>query len=227
MVTLEDVEEAASLTAERTYSGSLMVQARKRAVVAALRESGNVRLCTEAANVSRQVHYDWLKTDPEYARAAAEACAEFADNLEREAVRRAVEGWEEPVFGKLPGKDAGEGIIGYVRKFDSNLMRLALQGHKPGKYRDRTDRVDVNVHTRIEATLTREIVPADILELVQSGRIKGQALVALRQYMMRRQQQIVNGTFNDEEDAEARAQLLLPIRQIEAAQGNMPEPANK
>ncbi len=55
-----------------------------------------------------------------------------ADVLEQEARRRAVEGVSEPVY--YMGAE-----VGSVQKYSDTLMCLLLKGHKPQKYRERTD----------------------------------------------------------------------------------------
>jgi hypothetical protein len=56
------------------------------------------------------------------------------DALEAEARRRALEGWEEPVF-------FGGVVCGHVQKYDSTLLLLLLKAHRPGKFGD---------HARVE-----------------------------------------------------------------------------
>lgn len=58
------------------------------------------------------------------------AVARFEDA----AVKRAVEGWDEPVFGKLPGENRGTGIVGFKRRFSDKLLIRVLEAHDP-RYR--------------------------------------------------------------------------------------------
>lgn len=100
-----------------------------------LAESGIVTTACEAAGVDRSTVYLRRDADPAFAAAWEQALEDAADRLEAEARRRAYEGWDEPVFGRV-GKDQ-DGQIGLVRKYSDSLMQTLLKGAKPEKYRDR------------------------------------------------------------------------------------------
>ncbi len=102
---------------------------KKAAVLAAYPHTGTVKQACETANVARGSHYEWLKTDPEYAAAFEDAREQFTESLEAEAVRRAREGYEEPVFHN--GK-----IIGHRRRFSDLLMIFLLKANNPDRYRE-------------------------------------------------------------------------------------------
>jgi hypothetical protein len=55
---------------------------KKRAFLAAYRQSGNIRAATEAAGVHRLTFYDWTEQDLIFAAAARQAKEEFGDLLE-------------------------------------------------------------------------------------------------------------------------------------------------
>ncbi len=94
--------------------------------------TGNITTAAIAAQIDRKRHYEWLNNDLNgtYAAAFAAAREQAADLLEQEARRRAVEGWDEPVFYQ------GE-PVGAVRKYDSTLLIFLLKGIRPEKYRER------------------------------------------------------------------------------------------
>ena len=75
--------------------------------------SGRVDQACAIAGYSRETHYQKLKTDPAYRAAFGEAESRFADVIEAEVVRRAID-----------------------CESDSLLMFLA-RGAMPNKYRDR------------------------------------------------------------------------------------------
>jgi len=104
-----------------------------------LAEGGNVTLAARAAGIERSTAYDRRNSNEAFAALWDDAMDQAGDLLEAEARRRAYEGWDEPVFGRLAGKDAGEGEIGVVRKYSDTLMHVLLKGAKPEKYRERTD----------------------------------------------------------------------------------------
>jgi len=103
---------------------------KKAAFLAAFAETGNVTAAAAAADINRTLHYDWLEKDPEYAAAVEDARAQAVERMEREALKRAVEGWEEPVFHK-------GSVCGTVRKFSDTLLIFLLKGNAPHKYRER------------------------------------------------------------------------------------------
>jgi len=104
---------------------------KQRACLNAYKETGgNITRAAECVGITRQTHYDWLESDPEYVEEFKKAEQEAADRLEEEARRRAVEGWEEPVFHK--GK-----VVGAVRKYSDALLIFLLKGAKPEKYKER------------------------------------------------------------------------------------------
>jgi hypothetical protein len=82
--------------------------------------------CREAG-VGRRTFYDWLDKDPEFKRAFELTHEEFCDALEAEAYRRAIDGWEEPVFqnGKMVGKK---------KKHSDTMLAMLLNGNMPEKY---------------------------------------------------------------------------------------------
>lgn len=95
-----------------------------------LSTNGNVTVSAEACNLARRTLYDLRSTDPEFAAAWDAAMEQAADHLEAEARRRAVDGWDEPVF--YQGEQAG-----LVRKFSDTLLIFLLKGARPEKFRDR------------------------------------------------------------------------------------------
>ncbi len=129
----------------------------QRAFLAAFRNTGNVRLACEAANVGRSSHYRWLNRDPAYREAFAVAKEEVADLLEAEAYRRAVEGVEKPV-GWYKGKPGG-----YVREYSDTLLIFLLKGLRPEKYGDR-----VEVRGAL-ANLDLNLLPDEAIDRIADG----------------------------------------------------------
>lgn len=111
---------------------------------------GNVRLAAEAVALSRSRAYELRDEDPQFAAAWDEAVQEAADRLEQEAWRRAVDGWEEPVFGSL-GSGAGSGEVGRIKRYSNALLIFLLKGNRPGKFVER-------VQTEHSGSLTVETV---------------------------------------------------------------------
>ena len=105
---------------------------KKKAFLAAFRETGNVRVASQVVQISRASHYRWLKNS-DYAEEFEQAKADAVDVLEAEARRRAVEGWEEPV-GWYKGQAGGT-----VRRYSDTLLIFLLKGAAPERYRERVE----------------------------------------------------------------------------------------
>ncbi len=127
-----------------------------------------VRLrAAEAAGIDRSTAYAHEKSDPEFAKAVAEAIEAGVDRAEQEAFRRAVVGFEEPVVDKgrlayryeryvrktklddgteveeeafRPVLDAqGQPVPLTVRKHSDMLLSLVLKGRRKSVYAERTE----------------------------------------------------------------------------------------
>lgn len=120
---------------------------KKRAFLAAFAETGSVTRATEAAGIDRTTPYsDPWKNDEGFQEAWDRARPMAADTLEAEAVRRAVEGVEEPV-GFYKGVPSA-----MVRRYSDTLLIFLMKGANPEKYRDRAD---VRHSGRIEGGVMR------------------------------------------------------------------------
>lgn len=103
----------------------------KKAFLAAYEETCTVMHACAASDVGRSTYYEWLNDDPEFAAAVTAVEAKIGDKLEKEAIRRAVDGVREPV-GFYQGQ-ASE----YVQKYSDTLLIFLLKGHKPRKFGDK------------------------------------------------------------------------------------------
>ena len=102
---------------------------KKRLFLAAFREIGTIRHGCEAADLHPTTVLRWRQDDPAFAREFQVAYEASIDLLEKEAIRRAFDGWDEPVFQN--GKQ-----VGMVRKFSDTLLIFLMKGARPTKYRD-------------------------------------------------------------------------------------------
>lgn len=98
---------------------------------------GNVSAASAVAGMSRVWFYAERESDADFAAAWDAALETAIDAMELEARRRAVEGVEKPIVGRI-GKDQ-DGVIVYVREYSDSLMTLLLKAHRPDKYRERQD----------------------------------------------------------------------------------------
>jgi len=94
--------------------------------------TANVARACEAAGIGRTTAYEWREADEEFRRRWNKAAEIGAEALEDEAVRRAHEGWEDPVF--YQGTQCAT-----VRKYSDTLLIFLLKGRKPERYRERIE----------------------------------------------------------------------------------------
>jgi hypothetical protein len=107
-----------------------MLQPNKKMFLAALAETGNITSASKLTNIARNTHYTWLKEDPAYAAAVEDAFVQAAENLEREARRRAVSGVDKPVYYKGEKVDT-------MKEYSDTLLIFLLKGAMPDKYSEK------------------------------------------------------------------------------------------
>ena len=93
------------------------------------------------------------------------ALDEAADILEAEARRRAVEGWDEPVFQK------GE-QVGVVRKFSDQLLITLMRADRPARFARRTVEI---TDEALEAELAQARERVARLRVITGGKEARQA----------------------------------------------------
>ena len=94
-----------------------------------LSETSSVTDAAQAIGMSRRGVYNVRERDPDLASAWDDAVEVAIDALEREARRRAYEGFDEPVFYK--------GVqVGTMRRYSDRMLELLLRAHRPDKYRE-------------------------------------------------------------------------------------------
>jgi hypothetical protein len=96
-----------------------------------LAASCNVSEACRAAGIARSTAHDWRAVDAEFMRRWDEAIETAKDALEAEARRRAVEGWQEPVYQQ--GRQ-----VGTIQRYSDRMLEVLLKGHKP-QFRERSD----------------------------------------------------------------------------------------
>lgn len=87
------------------------------------------RAC-KVTKIPRSTIYQWIKDDPEFKARFEDACELALASLEDEAVRRAFEGVNKPVYQQ--GQK-----VGTVKDFSDTLMIVLLKARAPDKYKDR------------------------------------------------------------------------------------------
>lgn len=116
--------------------------AKRDAFLAAFAELGTLTHAARAADTDRSSHYYWMEHDPDYPALFVAAGAKANDSLEREAMRRAVDGVDKPVY-------QGGKQVGTIREYSDTLLIFLMKGAIPGKYRDRVEiTMDVTAEAR-------------------------------------------------------------------------------
>lgn len=104
----------------------------KALFLAALAEVPVVVHACKAAGVNRVTAWRAREADPEFAKAWDEALEEGIDRAEQEAFRRAVVGYEKPVWYK------GE-LVGTETVHSDALLALILKGRRKAVYAERKE----------------------------------------------------------------------------------------
>lgn len=115
-----------------------------------LEKGKTVREAAEMTGHSPSTFQTICAREPEFKELKEQAMQVGTDVIEEEARRRAVEGWLEPVVGKVsPGIDGQvlgpDGEPMWVRRYSDRLAEVLLKGRRP-EYRD-SHRVDITNQT--------------------------------------------------------------------------------
>lgn len=101
-----------------------------------LAKRGIVADACKIAKVGRATVYKWREDDKEFADAWKEAVDIAIDTAEREAWRRAVEGVDKPLIGRV-GKDQ-DGVITVIKEYSDSILLRVLSANRPEKWRERS-----------------------------------------------------------------------------------------
>lgn len=101
---------------------------RKKLFIQALRKNGIVTAACDAANLTARLVYTHRKTDANFAAAWEEGLEASTERLEAEAIRRGVDGVDEPLTYQ-------DSIFGHKKRYSDNLLMFVLKKRKP-EYRD-------------------------------------------------------------------------------------------
>lgn len=126
-----------------------------------LAENGVVGYAVKAAGVSRWAAYERRQRDAEFAKQWEQALESATDRLEQEAVRRAVDGVDEPVF--YLGEECGK-----IRKYSDTLLIFLLKANRD-KFRQanmppmigQQNNIQVNSYTVVEDTKVANVDPQE------------------------------------------------------------------
>ena len=96
----------------------------------ALAQTCNITRACEISGIGRASIYEWRNENQDFAKGWKSALDMGADMLEDEAVRRAKDGVEKPIY-------QGGKLVGHVQEYSDTLLIFLLKGARPEKYRDR------------------------------------------------------------------------------------------
>lgn len=136
-----------------------LASAKQSAFLAAYAEVGTLTHAADAAACDISSHYYWMENDADYPQKFREAQERAADNLEREARRRAVEGVrrykfhqgehimtrcdpDDPECVATAETDGGE-TVGlrpyYEHEYSNQLLTMLIKAARPERFKDRVD----------------------------------------------------------------------------------------
>ena len=142
----------------KTLGRSITIRhAKKKAYLKALEATGAITVAADAAGVDRTTPQVWRAKDETFAEAERVSLSNFADRLEKEAVRRAVEGVRKKKFtGKgIPIKDPETKKQYVEQEFSDTLLIFMLKGARPDKYKERLDVRVTKEEAEIDARFTK------------------------------------------------------------------------
>lgn len=117
-----------------------------------LLKCANITASAKKAKIDRKQIYRWKKEDPKFLEAFNEAVSIGIDALESEAIRRAYEGTEKPIF-------QGGKKVGTVREYSDTLLIFLLKGRKPEVYKERHEHTGKDGEA-IEQEITVKVIHA-------------------------------------------------------------------
>jgi len=119
---------------DRAWTDETRQRAREK-FLKELTRRGIVADACKIANVGRATVYKWKEEDADFAAAWKEAVDTAIDTAEREAWRRAVEGTDKPLIGRV-GKDQ-DGVITTIKEYSDSILLRILSAHRPEKWREK------------------------------------------------------------------------------------------
>ena len=115
-------------------------------------ESPSITKAHRAAGIDRKTHYDWMRNVPGYPEAFAKASKIGWESLEAEAVRRAQDGYERPVY------QAGR-LVGTETVYSDRLAEVLLKGNI-ARYKDAAPAAGgISIHLAVGITAGQQAAP--------------------------------------------------------------------
>lgn len=131
-----------------------------------LRDQGAVTEACQVTGIGRRTAYDQRERDPAFAGAWDEIVNTQLDNIEDAVVKRAREGWLEPVWHE--GKR-----VGTKRKFSDTLQIFVLRQRRPNRWAQAEKlKLEHDGEIGIHSTMTDEDRLRQLASLVVSARTR-------------------------------------------------------
>jgi hypothetical protein len=150
-----------------------LTRGRKQAFLAALRATGSIRAAARRASPGsrsaegpRSTFRMALQRDPEFAAASQEALDDALGSLEAEAMRRAVEGYQRPIYQK------GQ-LVGYETVFSDNMLLTLLRARAPEAYSERRDVHVTGTVSHLHGVLTIDVAEISLLDPADRDALMG------------------------------------------------------
>ena len=125
---------------------------KQRAFLAAYVKTKRTLAASALTGVSRETHYYWLKSDPQYCEHWRRARKMLGDMVEEEVMRRAVDGYKKPVVHQ--GK-----VTDRYKNYSDRLAVFLLKHLKPEVYNVRQREPEIGGPTHITITVKRPDEP--------------------------------------------------------------------
>jgi hypothetical protein len=103
---------------------------RKKDFLLKLEATASMTRAAKLSNVPRRTVYDWIDNDEDFVKDLEKSKLIAVEALEDEALRRAFEGTERPVY-------QGGKKVGKIREYSDTLMVMLMKGNLPEKYKER------------------------------------------------------------------------------------------
>ena len=103
---------------------------KRQLFLAAFAQLGTVQAACLESRVARRTVYNWIEHDDAFARQFQDARQIATDVLEAECRRRAVEGYDEPVYYQ------GQ-VVGTVKKYSDLCLLALLNAYRPEHFKHR------------------------------------------------------------------------------------------
>ena len=143
----------------------------------ALRATGLVTDACEIVGIGRRTPYDWAKKSEQFAEEMEAARAEgekvLLDEVRKEARRRGIDGWDDPIvyqgqISKAMDPKTGEMVPLTVRKWSDNLLMFWGKYLDP-RFRDNYPALDLHFQGPSSVSIVLDTTPKSSRPAIEDG----------------------------------------------------------